>query len=74
MAFPQEFIKFGKVTFTNCSVTLFSSSHNTRSIANVPAGKIVNAYWQGTNIVVELSDGWVYVYSDFGSYSSRYKK
>ena len=66
MAFPQEFIKFGKVTFTNCSVTLFSSSHNTR--------KIVNAYWQGTNIVVELSDGWVYVYSDFGSYSSRYKK
>lgn len=53
MAFPQKYIDFGKITFTNCSVTLYASNFDTRSLANVPCGKIINAYWQGNHVVVE---------------------
>lgn len=69
MAFPQKYIDFGKITFTNCSVTLYASNFDTRSLANVPCGKIINAYWQGNHVVVEREDGWVFNYDDFGNIS-----
>ena len=74
MAFPGEFVNFGKIEFNNCSVFLYASSHNRRAIANIPCGKVVNAWWQGANVAVEMDSGWVYIYSDFGNCSSRYKK
>ena len=74
MAFPSEFVRFGKIEFTNCSVFLYSSTHNRRALSNVPCGKVVNAWWQGSSVAVEMEGGWVYMYTDFGSYSSRYKK
>lgn len=64
MAFPQKFLDFGKITFTNCSVTLYASNCDTRNISNIPCGKVVNAYWQGNHVVVEMESGWVYNYDD----------
>lgn len=74
MAFPQKFIDFSKITFTNCSVTLYASNFDTRSICNVPCGKVINAYWQGNHVVIEMASGWVYNYDDFGHISGRYMK
>ncbi|MBQ1968209.1 MAG: hypothetical protein II371_01275 [Flavobacteriales bacterium] len=73
MAFPSEFVRFGKIEFSSCYVFLYSSAHNRRALSNVPPG-IVNAWWQGSSVAVETSGGWVYMYTDFGSYSSKYMK
>ena len=73
MAFPSDFVKFGKIEFTSCYVYLYRTPHDRRALANVPPS-IVNAWWQGSNVAVETSGGWVYMYSDFGSYSSKYQK
>lgn len=66
--FPQEYINFGKVTFTNCEVSLYSDSCHAKSLCNVPP-RIKNAYWQGNNIHVELTDGWHYIYEDFNKWN-----
>lgn len=74
MAFPQKYIDFGKITFTNCSVTLYASNCDTRNLGNIPCGKVVNAYWQGNHVAVEMDTGYVFNYDSFGSSYSRYKK
>lgn len=73
MAFPAEFVNFGKIDFSNCYVYLYSSPHNRKPLPNVPAN-IVNAWWQGSNVAVETSTGWVYMYNGFTSYASKYQK
>ncbi|MBR5849887.1 MAG: hypothetical protein IKZ12_02340 [Alistipes sp.] len=72
MAFPSDYVNFGKIEFTSCSVFVYRTPHDRRALT-VPNG-IVNAWWQGSNVAVETSGGWVYMFTDFGSYSSKYKK
>lgn len=70
----SKVIEFGKVTFSDCSVFLWESMHSRIMLSNPPSGKIVNAYWRGTTLVVEREDGWVYNYTSNGPYSSLYHK
>lgn len=72
--FPQEYINRGQLTFTPTSVSLYSDMHHCKNLNNVPCGRVVNAYWQGSNVHVVLDSGWHYVYNDFSGYSSRWKE
>ena len=42
--FPQEYINRGQCTFTNCSVSLWSDTHHSKNLNNLPCGHVVNAY------------------------------
>lgn len=74
MAFPQKYIDYGRITFTNCTVSVYCGSCHSYGLINLPGGKIINAYWQGNHVVVEMESGWVYIYDDFGHISGRYMK
>ncbi len=71
--FEKEYIDFGRVTFTSCSVTVWSSWYNCRYLPNVPNG-VVNAYWQGNHVVVETNSGWSYIYEEIGNYTDRWMR
>lgn len=73
MAFEDKYISFGKISFTTCSVSVWSDLFHNRNIQNIPQ-RVVNAYWQGNHIIVETDEGWSYVYHNFCDYSSRWKK
>ena len=76
MAWERKFIECGAIEFTNSSVRVYSRWPNDNvNLPNVPSG-VVNAYWQGTNVMVELSDGWTYVYADgpYKDYTSRFRR
>lgn len=64
MAFPQEYIDCGKITYTNCSVSVYKSMFDRTLIYNVPTN-IKEAKWVGNNVHVILQDGWTRVYTDF---------
>lgn len=67
--FPKEYVNFGKITWTDCEVSLYSDNCHRKSLCNVPYG-IERAYWQGDNVHVELKSGWHYIYQDFNVYHS----
>ena len=71
--FPPEYINRGHCTFTNCSVSLWSDTHHSKNLNNLPCGHVVNAYWQGNSVHVIMETGWHYVYNDFNGYSSQWK-
>lgn len=71
--FPKEYINFGKITHTYCTVSVFSD-HCHASGLQLPCGSVRNAYWQGNNVHVEMADGWHYIIEGFGTYSSRWKE
>lgn len=73
MGFEREYIDFGRVTFTSCSVSVWSNQHHAKGLPNVPQ-RVINAYWQGNHIVVETDSGWVYIYEGFQNYSSSWHK
>ena len=71
--FEKKYIDFGKVTFTSCSVSVWSDMYNCRYLPNIPQ-RVVNAYWQGNHVVVETDSGWVYNYNGIKNYTSYWKK
>ena len=71
--FEKKYIDFGKVTFTSCSVSVWSGWYDCRYLPNVPNG-IVCAYWQGNHVVVETNSGWVYIYQGIENYSYSWRK
>ena len=73
MAFEDKYIRFGKVTFTSCSVSVWSDQFHNRNLPNIPQ-RVVNAYWQSYQIFVETDLGWVYVYDGFSNYAHQWKK
>ena len=75
MAWEKKYLDFGRVEYSNCAVNVYSSNFDRVNLPNIPSG-IKNAYWQGSNVIVEMDDGWVYVFADgpYKNYTSRYKK
>lgn len=71
--FPIEYINEGHVTYTNCSVSVYSDKWHCKNLNNLPCGRVKTAYWQGNNIHIEMEDGWHFIYQDFSGYSSRWK-
>lgn len=71
--FPQEYINFGKVTHTNCGVSVYEDNWHCKNLPNLPGGTVRTAYWQGNNVHVEMEDGWHYLYEGFGNYSSKWR-
>lgn len=41
--FPKEYVNFGKITWTDCEVSLYSDNCHRKSLCNVPYG-IERAY------------------------------
>lgn len=72
MAFPAEFINYGRLEFSSGTVKVYSSQYNSRYLPNVPNG-IINAYWQGNHVVVETNTT-VYIYDDIANYSNYWRK
>ena len=75
MAWDKKYLDFGRVDFTNNSVSVYCSLWDRVNLPNIPSG-IKNAYWQGSNVIVEMQDGWVYVFADgpYKNYTTRYKR
>ena len=67
--FPQEYINFGKIVNSGSCVSVYKSLYDCKYLPNLPGGRVVNAYWQGTHIVVQMDSGKSYVYEDFGNWS-----
>lgn len=74
MQFERKYIDFGKITFTNCSVSVFCDLFHCRNLSNLPCSGVANAYWQGNHINVETPDGYVFVYEGFENSSYRWHK
>lgn len=70
--FEQEYINCGKITHTDSSVSVFKDYYNSRYLPNIPGGRVVDAYWQGTHIVVRMDSGKSYVYSNFSNWEYYY--
>ena len=75
MAWERKYVECGRVEYSNCWVRVYCGPFENVSLPNIPSG-IRNAYWQGSNVIAEMDDGWVYVFSDgpHKSYTSRYKR
>lgn len=75
MAWEKKYLDYGRVEYSNCAVNVYSSNFDRVNLPNIPSG-IKNAFWQGSNVIVEMQDGWVYVFADgpYKNYTSRYKK
>ena len=67
--FPREFVDYGKVTYTNCTVHVYRSYHDRVGLL-LPCGTVLSAMWMGCNIHVQMSNGWTYVYTGLGSHTS----
>lgn len=72
MAFDSKYLLFGKITYTSCSVSVWSDAFHARNLPNVPQ-TVRRAYWQYQHIVVETETGWAYIYEDFTNYSKSYR-
>lgn len=70
--FTPDYINYGKITYTNCSVSVFRSTYDSYSIANLPCGGVKEAKWVGNCVHVITPDGRTYVYDGFGDYSHSF--
>lgn len=71
--FPKEYVNFGKITHTNCTVSVYSDNFHSRNLNSVPTN-IERAYWQGDTIHLEMKDGWHWIYEDFNGHSHHWKQ
>ena len=62
--FPKEYLDCGRIEFTSTSVRVYKNYYDNNYLCNLPGGRIVNAYWQGTHIAVLMDSGKTYVYND----------
>ena len=72
MAFPAEYINYGRVEFSSGTVKVYSDMYTSRFLPNVPYG-VINAYWQGNHVVVETNTT-VYIYEDIANYTRYWRK
>lgn len=70
--FPKEYLDCGRIEFTSTSVRVYKNYYDNNYLCNLPGGRIVNAYWQGTHIAVLMDSGKTYVYNDFSGWSMYY--
>ena len=75
MAWDTKYVNYGRIEYSDCWVNVYCGQYENVSLPNIPSG-ISRAYWQGTSVIVDMNDGWVYVFADgpYKNYTSKYKK
>lgn len=69
--FSQSTINYGRISWNSSTVLVYENYNNRRGLL-LPCGSVKDARWVGQTVQVQMSNGWTYVYDDFGSYRDSY--
>lgn len=69
--FDRETINYGRLDWNSSGVYVYSNYSNRRGLM-LPCGSVRDARWVGQTVQVQMSNGWTYVYTGYGSYNQSY--